>query len=140
MRRVHAIFALLSAGVPAFAGTRLTAPYLTVVLDFKGSFNQTAVTSMKREASDILAPAGMRLDWPTPSTAADASFADLVLIWLSSRSGATAPWNPNLPPLNEELGPLAIAGTANGPIQPLGEVGCGFCAVGHVGRRFRAQG
>lgn len=126
MRRVHAIFALLAAGAPAFAGMPLSAPDLTVVLDFKGFFNQTAIAGMKREASDILATTGMRLDWRDASTAADASFGDLVVF--TFRGDCTVELEA-APPLYNELGPLAITRTANGTIQPFGEVDCGSIAA-----------
>jgi hypothetical protein len=105
---------------------RLASPDLTVVLDFKGLFNETAVSSMKREAAGILSTTGMRLDWRNPSTAADASFADLVVF--SFRGNCTVEPEP-APPLYDELGPLAITRTANGAVQPFGEVDCGRVAA-----------
>jgi hypothetical protein len=126
MGRVHAIFAILAATVPACAAMRLTAPDLTVVLDFKEPFNQTAVVSMEREASEILATTGLRLEWRNPATAVDASFADLVVF--TFRGNCVVEPEP-APPLYDEPGPLAITRTANGEIQPFGEVDCGRVAA-----------
>lgn len=126
MRRVHAIFAILGAALPAYAGMRATAPDLTVVLDFKGSFSETAVSGMEQEAAGILATAGLRLDWRNPSTAAQSSFANLVVF--TFRGDCTLQPQP-APPLYDELGPLALTRTANGEIQPFGEVDCGRVAA-----------
>lgn len=126
MRRVNAILTLLATAVAACAAMRLTAPDLTVVLDFKGSFSQTAVASMEREASEILATTGIRLGWRNPATAADASFADLVVF--TFRGSCVVEQGP-APPFYDELGPLAITRTANGEIQPFGEVDCGRVAA-----------
>jgi hypothetical protein len=105
---------------------RLTPPDLTVVLDFKGSFNQTAVAGMQREAAGILSTTGMRIEWRNPSTAAEASYADLVVF--TFRGNCTVEPEP-APPLYDELGPLAITRTTNGAIQPFGEVDCGRVAA-----------
>lgn len=141
MSPVSAIFAILAAALPAWA----TPPDLTVVLDFKRPLNERAVFEMKREAAGILSTAGMRLDWRDASRAADASFPDLVVFTFK---GNCAVEPEPAPPLYDELGPLAVTRTANGAIQPFGEVDCGRVAAsvrsamwgGDFGRRDELLG
>jgi hypothetical protein len=119
---IVASIALFTAALPALA----TAADVTVVLDFKQPLNERAVVEMKREAARILSSAGMRLDWRDAARASDASFADLVVVTFK---GNCAVEPEAAPPIYDELGPLAVTRTANGAIQPFGEVDCSRVAA-----------
>ncbi len=121
MRRVCAISALFAATLPVCAAVRLAEADLTVVLDFKQPLNQRAISEMEHEADGILSSTGMHLDWRDRSHIEGASFADVVVFTFK---GACSVDPDPVPPLYDELGPLAVTKTTNGAIQPFGEVDC----------------
>jgi hypothetical protein len=96
---------------------------VTVVLDVKGFFSPAAMREMEKEAERILATSGIRLDWRTRQEALAATFNDLVVMTFNGSctlDAAPAPYN--------ESGPYAFTRTANGEIQPFGEVDCDHVA------------
>ncbi len=94
-------------------------PDVTVILDFKGVWSKAALNEMQREASFIIKASGVRLDWRQRSAAANATFNDLVVMTFKG----SCMFDPE-PPRYDELGPYAITRTANGEVQPFGEVDC----------------
>jgi len=118
--RVAQSIALLFAALPALfaSSVRPILTNLTIVLDFKGPHSVESVTAMERETQVILKEAGVHLDWKSREEAANATFAELVVMRFN---GAC-----ELPPapLYDELGPLASTYETDGEIQPFGEVSC----------------
>jgi hypothetical protein len=94
-------------------------PDVTVIVDVKGTYSEAAFREMRREAGQIVQSSGVRLGWKTRSEAENATFNDLVVMTFR---GACA-FDPAAP-IYDELGPLAITRTANGEVQPFGEVNC----------------
>jgi hypothetical protein len=121
MRRV-AICVCLIAGlvVPLGAGIdRISPSVLTVVLDFKGPHSRTSLNEMKRESGLILNSSGVLLDWRMFGENPSESYNDLVVM----RFKGVCRYEPAVP-IYYGLGPLAITYTANGEVQPFGEVDC----------------
>jgi hypothetical protein len=107
--------ALTSANAPA-----LPSPSdVTVVLDIKGTYSRVAFQEMRHEAGQILETSGVRLGWRLRSEAMNATFNDLVVMTFNG----SCSFDP-APPIYDEMGPLAITRTANGEVQPFGEVNC----------------
>lgn len=74
---------------------------------------------MRREAAQIIQASGIQLDWRLRSESMNATFNDLVVMTFKG----SCSFDP-APPLYDELGPLAVTRTANGEVQPFGEVNC----------------
>jgi len=92
---------------------------ITVILDVKGTYSPVSFSEMRREASQIIQVSGVRLDWRLRSESMNTTFNDLVVMTFSG----SCSYEP-APPLYDELGPLAVTRTANGEVQPFGEVNC----------------
>jgi hypothetical protein len=92
---------------------------VTVILNFKSFWSLQTIREMEREASQIIAASGLKLDWRERSESADTSFNDLVV--MTFRGSCT--FVP-APPVYDELGPYASTRTANGEVQPFGDVDC----------------
>lgn len=120
MSRLH-IYACAFACLlpPLAAAPHNSAPDVTVVVDIKGPYSQPAMREMEREAAAILRSSGLALEWRRRDTLNGASFNDLVV--MTFKGSCTL--NP-APPIYDELGPYAITRTANGEVQPFGEVDC----------------
>ncbi|HVW83560.1 MAG TPA: hypothetical protein VHB50_02720 [Bryobacteraceae bacterium] len=106
--------ALPTSSLPSPSGSDVT-----VILDMKGPWSQAAIREMKREASRIIETSGVQLDWKQRGEAANLTFRDLVVMTFK---GSCA-FDP-APPAYDELGAYAITRTANGEVQPFGEVDC----------------
>jgi hypothetical protein len=91
----------------------------TVILDVKGTYSPVSFSEMRREASQIIQVSGVRLDWRLRSESTNETFNDLVVMAFTG----SCSFEP-APPLYDELGPLAVTRTANGEVQPFGEVNC----------------
>jgi hypothetical protein len=74
---------------------------------------------MQREATRIIETSGLQIDWQRREQIAHAVFNDLVVMTFKG----SCTFDP-APPLYDELGPYAITRTANGEVQPFGEVDC----------------
>ena len=120
MRSVYACF-LLAASTLARAGSSdpRPVPDVTVIVDVKGTYSETAFREMRREAGQIIESSGVRLDWRTRAESQNATFNDLVVMTFRG-SCAFDPTSPAY----DEPGPLAVTRTANGEVQPFGEVNC----------------
>jgi hypothetical protein len=106
--------------VPLGAGVdRVSPSVLTVILDFKGPHSRTSLNEMKRESGQILRSSGVQLDWRMLGEDPFASYSDLVVMTFKG----ACEYEPAAP-LYDELGPLAMTHTANGEVQPFGEVNC----------------
>jgi hypothetical protein len=92
---------------------------LTVILDVKGTYSPVSFSEMRREASQIIQVSGVRLAWRLRSESTNQTFNDLVVMTFTG----SCSFEP-APPLYDELGPLAVTRTANGEVQPFGEVNC----------------
>jgi hypothetical protein len=98
-------------------------PDVTVVLDIKGSFSPVSLREMQKETAGIIGMSGIRLGWTTLDDASSGNFKDLVVMsFLGSCIVEAAP------PLYDELGPYAFTRTANGAVQPFGQVDCDHVA------------
>jgi hypothetical protein len=96
---------------------------LTVLLDFRGPHSRISVKEMQRESGLILESSGVRLDWRMVGEDPSASYNDLVIMTFKGAcSFESNPMPP--PPRYDELGPYAITRTADGAVQPFGEVDC----------------
>jgi len=114
--------ACLIAGlvVPLGAGVPLVPPVvLTVILDFKGPHSQTSLKEMKRESGMILSSSGVSLDWRILGKDSPESSNDLVVMMFKGACDYEL-----APEADDEPGPLAMARTVNGEVQPFGEVDC----------------
>ena len=112
------LLASIALSMPA-AQPAPSASDVTVILDIKGPYSQTALKEMQREATQIIQTSGVRLDWTRKEDVSHAVFNDLVV--MSFKGSCT--FDP-APPLYDELGPYAVTRTANGEVQPFGEVDC----------------
>jgi len=92
---------------------------VTVILDIRGTFAPGAMRQMQKEADAIIGTSGIRLGWSTLDEAASGTFKDLVVITFRGSCALEA-----VPPLYDELGPYAFTRTANGAVQPFGQVDC----------------
>jgi len=92
---------------------------VTVIVDLKGPYSQTAIKEMEREATRIIQTSGVHLDWQRRESMTQAVFNDLVVMTFKG----SCTFDPG-PPIYDELGPYAITRTANGEVQPFGEVDC----------------
>ncbi len=92
---------------------------VTVIVDIKGPYSQIAIKEMQREATQIIHTSGVRLDWQRRENIANTVFNDLVVMTFKG----SCTFDP-APPIYDELGPYAITRTANGEVQPFGEVDC----------------
>jgi hypothetical protein len=92
---------------------------VTVIVDVKGTYSPVSFGEMRREAAQIIQASGVRLDWRLRSESMNATFNDLVVMTFNG----SCSFDP-APPLYDELGPLAVTRTANGEVQPFGEVNC----------------
>lgn len=121
MRHVY-VCAYLIAGLalPAVAAKMASPqPDLTVVLDFKGTWSPQTIQEMQREASQIIGASGIRLGWIGRGDAGQSIFNDLVVMTFKG----SCTYVP-APPTYDELGPYASTRTANGEVQPFGDVDC----------------
>jgi hypothetical protein len=121
MRPVY-ICACLAAclALPALAAEMPSLPPdLTVILDFKGAWSPQTVQEMQREASRIIGPSGIQLGWISRGDAGQTTFNDLVVMTFKG----SCTYVP-APPRYDELGPYASTRTANGEVQPFGDVDC----------------
>lgn len=115
MRQVCVCACLLaSIALPVFA-----AADVTVIVDIKGPYSKLAMKEMEREATQIIETSGMKVDWRRRDDVANAVFNDLVVMTFKG----SCTFDP-APPIYDELGPFAITRTANGEVQPFGEVDC----------------
>jgi hypothetical protein len=89
-------------------------------LDVRGSFAPAAMLEMQKEANQIIGSSGIRLDWKTRDQALSTTFNDLVVITFKG----ACELEPASPRFYDEMGPYAFTRTANGEIQPFGEVDC----------------
>lgn len=97
-------------------------PSVTVLLDFREAASAGSIGSMEREVRHLLAPAGLNVQLKLRSDVQpDESFDNLVLVRFQGNCAA----QPD-PMLIDERGPgpLALARTAEGQIQPFSEVAC----------------
>jgi len=101
------------------AGSSIPSSNLTIVLSFKGAHSQQSITYMQREAEVILRPTGLSLDWKMAQEASQGNYADLVVVQFKG----TCRVEP-IPFVYDELGPLAFTYSADGAVQPFGEVAC----------------
>jgi len=92
---------------------------VTVIVDIKGTYSPISFSEMRREATQIIEASGVRLGWRLRSESANVTFNDLVVLTFNG----SCSFDP-APPLYDELGPLAFTRTANGEVQPFGEVNC----------------
>jgi hypothetical protein len=105
--------------LPVAAAVQDSASDVTVVVDIKGPYSSTAIKEMQREATQIIESSGIRLDWQRRENISAAVFNDLVVMTFKG----SCTFDP-APPRYDELGPYAITRTANGEVQPFGEVDC----------------
>jgi hypothetical protein len=113
-------FWLASLALTSGAAPIIVAPAdVTVILDIQGAYSPVAFSEMRREAAQIIQVSGIRLDWRLRSELTNATFNDLVVMTFKG----SCSFDP-APPLYDELGPLAVTRTANGEVQPFGEVNC----------------
>jgi len=117
--RCVASFICLFAGLTVPLGADFDRSVLTVVLAFNGPHSQTSVNEMKRESGLILNSSGVRLDWRLYGKDPSQSRNDLVVMTFKG----VCEYEPGRP-MFDDLGPLAITYTANGAVQPFGEVDC----------------
>ena len=122
MRLIYACAFLAASSASIFAAAPVARPAsdVTVILDVKGTYSDLAFREMRREATQIIQASGLRLDWRMRSDAQNATFSDLVVMTFR---GACS-FDAGSMPIYDELGPLAITRTANGEVQPFGEVNC----------------
>jgi hypothetical protein len=123
MRPVYLCACLLGFALPLLAasGVPATDPAsdVTVIVDIKGSYSPVAMKEMQLEATRIIQTSGMRIDWRRRDDVTNAVFNDLVVMTFKG----SCTFDP-APPLYDELGPYAVTRTANGEVQPFGEVDC----------------
>ena len=110
---------LAGISLPLCCAASESEPDVTVILDMKGTWSPVALREMQREASQIIGPSGLRLDWRQREDIKEAVFHDLVVLTFRG----ACEFSP-APPLYDELGPLAFTRTSDGAIQPFGEVNC----------------
>ena len=112
---------LLSAAPMIFGAPKSVTPAsdVTVILDIKGPYSQTALKEMQAEANRIIGASGVHLDWLRREDVNQAVFNDLVVMTFKGSCTFDPP-----PPMYDELGAYAITRTANGEVQPFGEVDC----------------
>jgi hypothetical protein len=122
MRPVYVCACLLAGFLPAIAASIAPSgpvePDVTVVLDFKGSFTPLTIQEMQREASRIIGASGIELGWTRRDQATHSSFNNLVLLTFKGSC------NYFPAPPAYELGPYASTRTADGAVQPFGDVDC----------------
>ena len=120
MRPVFACLLIAACCTPAAAAALpQPLPDVTVIVDVKGTYSEAAFREMRHEAGLIIETSGLRLDWRMRSEAQNATFNDLVVMTFRG----SCSFDPSLPTY-DELGPLAVTRTANGEVQPFGEVNC----------------
>ncbi|MES1257852.1 MAG: hypothetical protein ABUS51_05465 [Acidobacteriota bacterium] len=119
--RLVCIFTCLLAclALPMVTAAQDAASDVTVVVDIKGPYSPTAIREMQREATRIILSSGIQLDWQRRENVSSAVFNDLVVMTFKG----SCTFDP-APPRYDELGPYAITRTANGEVQPFGEVDC----------------
>jgi hypothetical protein len=116
---LFACVALPSAAAPAGRISPDRASDVTVIIDLKGPYSTAAVKEMQREATRIIQTSGLQIDWRRRDEVANAVFNDLVVMTFKG----SCTFDP-APPIYDELGPYAVTRTANGEVQPFGEVDC----------------
>lgn len=123
MRPVYVCaFIIASLGLSARAAEiapSSSQPDVTVILDFKGSWTPQTLKEMQWEASRIIGASGLRLGWSRRGDAIHSTFNDLVVMTFKGSCNYVP-----APPTYDELGPYASTRTANGEIQPFGDVDC----------------
>jgi hypothetical protein len=123
MRPVYVCACIIaSLGLPAVAAEiapSSSQPDVTVIVDFKGSWNPKTLQEMQWEASRIIGASGLRLGWSRRGDAIHSTFNDLVVMTFKGSCNYVP-----APPTYDELGPYASTRTANGEIQPFGDVDC----------------
>jgi hypothetical protein len=92
---------------------------VTVIVDIKGPYSKIAMKEMEREATQIIQTSGVSIDWRRRDNIQNAVFNDLVVMTFKG----SCTFDP-APPIYDELGPYAVTRTANGEVQPFGEVDC----------------
>src|SRR5579872_2157462 len=117
-RTPSCVFLVTACAFVAAAGTRPSSK-VTVILDFQGTHSNQSVTAMEREAEGILKSSGLRLDWRLAAEAAHESFDDLVVFQFKGACKVEP-----IPYVYDELGPLAFTYSADGAVQPFGQVSC----------------
>ena len=97
-------------------------PGLTVLLDFQEAASLESMGEMRREVQQLLQPSGLRVELRLVSEVIQGdTFNDLILV--KFKGNCSPPADPLL--MDERgPGPLAFAHTADGRIQPFGEVAC----------------
>jgi hypothetical protein len=126
MRPVYACFCMFAGLVsPALAGEMDVAPFhpvipdVTVILDIKGQLPPGAMRQMQRETSQIIGPSGIRLEWRSLSEGSAGTFKDLVVLTFNGSCSLDS-----TPPIQNGPGAYAFTRTADGAVQPFGEVDC----------------
>ena len=94
-------------------------PDVTVVLDIKGQFPAGAMRQMEQETDQILSPTGIRLEWRMLSEASSGNFKDLVVLTFNGSCALDS-----APAVHNEPGAYAFTRSADGEVQPFGEVDC----------------
>ncbi len=116
MRLVYAcVFIMIGLVAPILAAS----PDVTVVLDIKGQFPPGAMHRMEQETSQILSSAGIRLEWRSLSEASSGTFKDLVVLTFNGSCALDA-----APAYRNAPGAYAFTRSADGEIQPFGEIDC----------------
>jgi hypothetical protein len=113
---------IIGCSVPNMAAPSLVDPFgpdVTVVLDVRGHFPPGAMRQMRQEAGQILSPSGIRLEWRTLSEASAGTFKDLVVLTFHGSCALDA-----APAFLSEPGAYAFTRSADGEVQPFGEVDC----------------
>ena len=117
-RTPSCVLVVTACALLAAANTRPSSK-LTVVLDFQGAHSAGSVAEMEREAEGILRVSGLQLDWRLASQATGESYQDLVVF----RFKGACKVEP-IPYVYDELGPMAFTYSADGAMQPFGQVSC----------------
>ncbi len=115
-------FCVVTQALAASSGVVPTAALpsaVTVIFDIKGHFAASALNEMRAEAGRIIGTSGIRLEWQDRNAAMGNVYSDLVVMTFKG----SCSFDP-APPLYDETGPYATTRTANGEVQPFGEVDC----------------
>jgi hypothetical protein len=94
-------------------------PDVTVILEIKGQFPSGAIRQMQREANLIIGSANIVLDWRTVGEATTGNFKDLVVLTFKGSCALDS-----TPPPQWAPGAYAFTHSADGEVQPFGEVDC----------------
>ena len=98
-------------------------PDVTVIMNFKAAYSAPVIAEMQRETAHILGATGLRVGWSSSAEASGQSFRELVVMTFKGSCTFQA-----APPRYDETGPYATTRTADGVVQPFGEVDCDHVA------------